>query len=172
MANFQTAWQQLVEHFEKYCPHWNLGLSLAASKQTHIHFKLLTMCNMSNLQKYICNIWTPKNIIKTLKPKLQKHKVLLTSWCWGARGSTSSVPLVGGVSYSPLHWARSLGCTVGLWSASCPFQWLIQKECFLVYIITLTAAAVRVTGIVGLGVILWKEGRDTARTFREEDDEG
>lgn len=102
----------------------------------------------------------------------QTDKAPLTSWCWRAGGSTSSGPLAGCVSDSPLHGARSLGCAVGVGGASCPFQRLIQQERFLVDIVALTAAAVGVTGVIGLWVVLWKEGRDTAGTFREEEDKG
>lgn len=91
---------------------------------------------------------------------------LLTGWCWGAGGSASRCSLAGGVSHSPLHGARSLSCTVSMWRISCPFQRLIQQKRLLVNIVTLAAAAVWVTGVIGLRVILWKEGRDTAGTFK------
>lgn len=99
----------------------------------------------------------------------RKNNAALTSWCWSTGWSTSSGPLAGGISHSPLHGARCLGCTVGMRSTGRPFQRLIQKERLLVDIITLTTAAVGVARVIWLRVILWKEGRDTTGTFREKD---
>lgn len=104
--------------------------------------------------------------------KTQIHKTPRTRRCWGVGWSTSRGSLTGGVPHSPLHGTGSLGSTVGVGRTGCPFQRLVQKERFLVHIIALTAAAVWVTRVIGLRVILWKEGRDTTRTLREKDNKG
>lgn len=49
------------------------------------------------------------------------------------------------------------------------FQRLVEQKGLLVDVVALTAAAVRIARVVGLRVVLWKEGGDAAGTYREEE---
>lgn len=49
------------------------------------------------------------------------------------------------------------------------FQGLVEQKRLLVDVVALTAAAVRIAGVVGLRVVLRKEGGDTAGSYRGEE---
>lgn len=92
---------------------------------------------------------------------------ILTSRCGWAGWGAASGALAGCSTNRPLHGPRRLGRTVGVCWARCPLQRLIQQESLLIHIVTLTAAAVRVTGVIRLRVVLREESRNAASTFRK-----
>ena len=82
------------------------------------------------------------------------HRNPRTGRCRGAGGGVAGGPLAGRVAYGPLHGAGRLGGAVGVGGAGGPLQRLVQQEGLLLHVVALTAAAVGVARVVGLGVVL------------------